>query len=133
MHQARGLRHQLGDAVGGIPPLSEMAENGIVWGLGTDASIVSHYQPFITLGWAVSGMSLAGTKVLDKSVSRDAALIAHARLNSHILFLEDDLGTLEAGKLADLVVLDRDYLSVAESDIMGIMTILFDGRRRGGV
>ena len=84
----------------------------------------AHYQPFITLGWAVSGNSLDGTKVLDKTVSREDALIAHTRSNAHILFMEDDLGTLEAGKLADLVVLDRDYLTVPADDIMGIMPIL---------
>ncbi len=101
-----------------------MQDGGIVWGLGTDATIVAHYQPFITLGWAVSGNSLDGTKVLDKTVSREDALIAHTRSNAHILFMEDDLGTLEAGKLADLVVLDRDYLTVPADDIMGIMPIL---------
>ena len=124
MHQAWGLRRQMGDAVSGIPPLSDMQQGGIVWGLGTDATIVSHYQPFITLGWAVTGKSLDGTKVLDKTVSREDALIAHTRSNAHILFMENDLGTLEAGKLADLVVLDRDYLSVPADDIMGIMPIL---------
>jgi len=124
MHQAWGLKRQLGDAVAGIPPLSDMQDGGIVWGLGTDASIVAHYQPFITLGWAVSGNSLDGTKVLDKTVSREDALIAHTRSNAHILFMEKDLGTLEAGKLADLVVLDRDYLTVPAAEIMSIMPTL---------
>ena len=33
-------------------PFRDIADSGIIFGLGTDATIVSHYQPFITLGWA---------------------------------------------------------------------------------
>jgi predicted amidohydrolase YtcJ len=39
--------------------------------------------------------------------------------NARLLFLEDRLGTLESGKLADLVVLDRDLLVCPEKDIAG--------------
>jgi predicted amidohydrolase YtcJ len=98
-------------------PLRAIEESGIVWGLGTDATIVSHYQPFVTLGWVVSGRDLAGRQVLDETVSREAALIAHTRSNAYLFFQENDLGSLEVGKLADLVVLDRDYLTVPADEI----------------
>ncbi len=124
MHQAYGLRRRLGDRVNGIPPLRDMQDSGIVWGLGTDATIVAHYQPFVTLRWAVSGKSLDGTKVLDETVSREEALIAHTRSNAHLLFMEDELGTLEAGKLADMVVLDRDYLTIPEDEIIDIQPVM---------
>jgi predicted amidohydrolase YtcJ len=124
MHQAYGLRRQLGDRVKGIPPLRDMQESGIVWGLGSDATIVAHYQPFVTLCWAVTGKALDGTKVLDETVSREEALIAHTRANAHLLFMEDDLGTLETGKLADLVVLDRDYLTIPADEIIDIKPVM---------
>lgn len=98
-------------------PLRAVQESGIVWGLGTDATIVSHYQPFVTLGWVVSGRDLAGRQVLDETVSREAALIAHTRSNAYLFFQEDELGSLEVGKLADLLVLDRDYLTVPAEEI----------------
>ena len=96
----------------------------MIWGLGTDATIVAHYQPFISLGWAVTGKGIAGSVFLDQTVSREEALIAHTRSNAHLLFKEDDLGSLEAGKFADLVVLDRDYLTVPEDEIFEIRPVL---------
>jgi predicted amidohydrolase YtcJ len=41
-------------------PLRRIADSGIVFGLGTDATIVSHYNPFVTLGWVVSGLDVGG-------------------------------------------------------------------------
>ena len=105
-------------------PLRDIQDGGLVWGLGTDATIVAHYQPFITLGWAVTGQNVSGTTVLDQTVSREEALIAHTRSNAYILFKENDLGSLEAGKFADLVVLDRDYLTVPEDEIFEIEPVL---------
>ena len=105
-------------------PLRDIQDGGVVWGLGTDATIVAHYQPFITLGWAVTGKNVSGATVLEQTVSREEALIAHTRANAWLLFKEDDLGTLEAGKFADLVVLDRDYLTVPEDEIFDIESVL---------
>jgi predicted amidohydrolase YtcJ len=38
--------------------------------------------------------------------------------------MEDKLGTIEAGKLADLVVLDRDYLTVPIDEIYTLKPVL---------
>jgi predicted amidohydrolase YtcJ len=101
-------------------PLRKIADSGIVFGLGTDATIVSHYSPFVTLGWVVSGLDVGGNKVLDETLTREEALIAHTRSNAYLFFQEGNLGTLEVGKQADLVVLDRDYMTVAPADIRKI-------------
>lgn len=106
------------------PPLKAIQDSGIVWGLGTDSTIVAHYQPFITLGWAVSGKSINGKTVIDEPVTREQALIAHTRSNAFMLFKEHDLGSLEVGKLADLVVLDRDYMTIPADDIFNIKPVM---------
>ncbi len=106
------------------PPLRAIQDSGIVWGLGTDATIVAHYQPFITLGWAVSGKSINGDQVIAAPVSREEALIAHTRSNAYLLFKEDDIGSLEPGKFADLVVLDRDYMSIPADDIFDTEAVM---------
>ncbi len=43
---------------------------------------------------------------------------------------ENDLGTIEPGKLADLVVLDKDYMTVPEDDIsnLQILTTVIGGK-----
>ena len=38
--------------------------------------------------------------------------------------MEDKLGTIEPGKLADLAVLDRDYFTVPEAEIKKIRSVL---------
>ena len=106
------------------PPVRAIQDSGMIWGLGTDATIVAHYQPFITLGWMVSGKSINGETVIDEPVSREEALIAHTRSNAYMLFKEDDLGTLEVGKLADLVVLDRDYMTIPADEIFDIEPVI---------
>jgi hypothetical protein len=105
-------------------PLRKIQDSGIVFGLGTDATIVSHYQPFVTLGWVVSGLDLAGNRVLDDTLTREEALIAHTRSNAYLFSQERNLGSLEVGKQADLVVLDRDYLSVPAAEIKNIRSTL---------
>jgi predicted amidohydrolase YtcJ len=106
------------------PPVRAIQDSGMVWGLGTDATIVAHYQPFITLGWVVSGKSINGETVIEKTVTREEALIAHTRSNAYLMWKEDDLGTLEVGKLADLVVLDRDYMTIPADDIFNIKPVM---------
>jgi predicted amidohydrolase YtcJ len=106
------------------PPIRAIQDSGIVWGLGTDATIVAHYQPFITLGWVVTGKSINGQTVIENTITREEALIAHTRANAFLMFKEDDIGTLEVGKFADLVVLDRDYMSVPADEIFNIESVL---------
>jgi len=105
-------------------PLRRIADSGIVFGLGTDATIVSHYSPFVTLGWAVSGLDVGGNRVLEETLTREEALVAHTRSNAWLFSQEDALGSLEVSKRADLVVLDRDYMTVPAAEIKNIRPTL---------
>ena len=46
------------------------------------------------------------------------------RGNSWFLRMEEKIGSLESGKLADLVVLDRDYFTVPDVQIKRIKSLL---------
>ena len=106
------------------PPAKMIHEAGAVWGLGSDATTVASPNPFHTLGWVVSGRSNGGDITLTETVSREAALTAHTRTNAYTLFREDHLGSLEPGKLADFIVVDRDYLAVPEEEIENLYAVM---------
>jgi predicted amidohydrolase YtcJ len=116
-----------GDAAYDMPPLRTIQESGVVWGFGSDGSRANQIRPFTTLWWAVTGKMVGGVRLLRQTIGREQALIAHTRSNAYLLFRERDLGSIEAGKLADLAVLDRDYLTVPADqikDITSVMTIV---------
>ena len=108
------------------PPIRMIQDSGILWGLGSDGTIVATYNPFHTL-WEYTSGKVFPDRVkfeADEVLTREEALIAHTRSNAYILFMEDDLGTLEAGKFADLVVLDRDYLTVPANEVREIRPVM---------
>jgi len=113
-----------GQSADNTPPFKTIQDSGIMWGLGTDAFEVNQYRPFATLGFAVTGKMVGGTVVNKQTISREDALIAHTRNNSYFLFQEDNLGSIAPGKLADLVVLDRDYLTIPADQIKDIQPVL---------
>ena len=65
-----------------------------------------------------------GAKVIRQTISREDALIAHTRKNAYLVFQENNLGSIQPGKLADLVVLDRDYLTVPADQIREIKPVM---------
>lgn len=101
----------------GDPPLQAMQASGVRWGLGTDTMTVAQSNPFWTLWWAVTGKAMNGEHLTEQTVTREEALVAHTRANARFLFREDDLGSLAPGKLADMLVLDRDYMTVPDDEI----------------
>ncbi|MBF8268541.1 MAG: Amidohydro 3 protein [Gammaproteobacteria bacterium] len=103
-------------AVSRVPPIRTIQQMGGIWGLGSDGTVVAGYNPFHNLGWAVTGKARSGEKLLDETVSREDALIAHTRSNAYLLFKETVLGSLEPGKYADLLVLDRHFQHQTGSD-----------------
>jgi hypothetical protein len=115
---------QFGDAAYDMAPLALIQNSGITWGFGSDGSRANQILPFETLSWAVTGKMVGGKKVLRQTISREDALIAHTRKNAYFVFQEDNLGSIQAGKLADLVVVDRDYLTVPADQIKDIQPVL---------
>ena len=104
-------------------PLRLLHDSGLSWGLGTDGTRAAQVNPFVTLWWAVTGRSLGGERVLDQPLTREQALIAHTRSNAYLMFRESDLGSIRPGLLADLLVLDRDYLTIPAGQIRDIAPI----------
>jgi hypothetical protein len=118
MHKAHGER------AWDMPPFRRVQDSGILWGLGSDATAVTTSNPFYTLSFAVTGKMIGGRKVNRQSITREQALIAHTRNNAFIVFQEGNLGSLQSGKYADLLALDRDYLKVPADQIKDIRPVM---------
>jgi predicted amidohydrolase YtcJ len=113
-----------GDRAWDMPPFRRVQDSGIHWGLGSDATAVTTSNPFYTLGLAVTGEMIGGRRVNRQTISREEALIAHTRSNAWFLFQEGNIGSLTVGRYADLLILDRDYLTVPEGEIKDIKPVL---------
>jgi len=108
------------DGRSAVAPLRLLQDSGLSWGLGTDGTRAAQINPFVSLWWAVTGRSLGGKQILDEPLTREEALIAHTRSNAQLVFRENYLGSIRPGLLADLLVLDRDYLTVPGDEIRDI-------------
>jgi len=119
------LMHKVhGDKAWDMPPFRRVQDSGIRWGLGSDATAVTTSNPFYTLSFAVTGKMVGGRHVNRQSITREEALIAHTRSNATIVFQEGNLGSIQPGKYADLLVLDRDYLTVQADQIKDIKPVM---------
>lgn len=118
------MHEEFGDGAYDMPPLATIQNSGIQWGLGTDGTAANQYLPFTTLYFAITGKMVGGAKVNRQSIGREDALIAHTRKNAYLVFQENNLGSIQPGKLADLLVLDSDYLTVPADRIRNIKPLL---------
>ncbi|ESQ89842.1 amidohydrolase [Asticcacaulis sp. AC460] len=61
---------------------------------------------------------------VDPGLSRDAALRAMTSGSAYALHVESDVGSVETGKYADLIVLDRDLTATAPEDLGDTKVVL---------
>lgn len=109
----------------GGPPFRRIVESGIPAAVGTDSTNVSALDPWLSLFYMTTGRNLAGELTNDgQQVSRVEALGLYTRGAAWFAFDDDRLGAFEEGKLADLAVLDRDYLTVPDDSIRQIESLL---------
>lgn len=59
-----------------------------------------------------------------EALSREQALTLFTTAPAYAAFLEDDLGTIEVGKLADFSVFDRDLMTIPEAEILEAKTMM---------
>jgi predicted amidohydrolase YtcJ len=114
------------EAVRRTPPIMTGLNMGLHIGGGTDAHRVMSYNPFVSLEWMVDGKTVAGmaTRGPDETPSREQALRLYTQGSAWFTFDDDKRGTLEPGRLADLAVLTKDYMSVPAGEIGGIESVL---------
>ncbi len=109
-----------------IPPVMTALKMGLTVGGGTDAHRVMSYNPFVSLQWMVDGKTVGGTltRAEEELPSREEALRLYTLGSAWFTHDDGKRGSLAAGKLADLAVLSKDYLTVPIDQIGGIESLL---------
>ena len=109
---------------------SDLLDLGVVVATGTDYS-VSPFNPFYTLHAAVTRQDRdnnpPGGWIPEQAMTREEALRGATMGGAYTMFAEDTLGSIEAGKLADFVVIPVDYMTIPAEDIWKIepdMTVI---------
>ena len=120
------LKEEGADAVRRQPPVVTGKKVGVVMGAGTDAHRVSTYNPFTVLQWLLDGKNASGTVLRGREEipDRAEALRLYTAGSAWVSHDEDVRGSLEVGKLADLAVLSKDYMTVPVDQIGGIESVL---------
>jgi predicted amidohydrolase YtcJ len=94
----------------GGPPLRTIVDSGIKVGAGSDSAQISTLNPWNVIAYMVTGKASDGTLInAGQQLTRMEALKLYTAENGWFLKEEATLGTIEPGKLADLVVLSDDY------------------------
>ena len=114
------------EAVIAAPPLRDILDLGIPLGAGTDATVVTPLNPWLSMWWLVTGRSLDGAprRVERHRLSRAEALHAYTSGSAWFSGEEHTRGTLAPGMLADLAVLSDDFFTVDEEVIPDIRSVL---------
>jgi hypothetical protein len=137
---ASGFRWTSAPRADGLPvgPIfPRLVESGIPLGLHQDGVHITAHNPWFALHYATTGRNnmLTATEPQGQQInpgqqiSRQQALHMYTRGAAWYLNREDALGSIEEGKLADLVVLDKDYFTVSDAAMRTIrpMMTVVDG------
>jgi predicted amidohydrolase YtcJ len=106
-----------------IVPMRNLLDAGVKVSLGTDNTPISPFNPI----WQTIARTSFHTKeriAPAQALTRADALRCATAHGAYLTFDEDKKGSLEPGKLADLVVLSADPLTVEESKISDITSLM---------
>jgi len=103
------------------PPYKTILESGIHVGAGSDAGDISVLDPWFEIYYMVTGKDCTGALINSgEQVTREQALRMYTADNGWFFREESELGSIETGKLGDVVVLSGDYFDPKQVSDEGI-------------
>jgi hypothetical protein len=105
-------------------PAKSYIENGIVEGAGSDV-FVTPISPWWGIWSAVVRRELQSGQILapEERITVEQALTLYTRNGAYVGFEEHEKGSLESGKFADFIVVDRDVLSVPAEELKDVQVL----------
>ena len=105
-------------------PIKSMIDAGVKPVVELDSRLKADKNAFYFAQLLVTRETAGRTWNLQERVDRVTALKMFTRWAAEYVLRENELGSIERGKWADLIVLDRDYMTVAESEMNKIQVLL---------
>jgi predicted amidohydrolase YtcJ len=107
------------------PPFRMIVDSGIPAGMSSDGMQIAPMNPWIHMYFATTGLNARRVLINGgQQITRQEVLSLYTRDNGWFLREENDLGSIEVGKLADVVVLNHDYFAVSNEDLKRIRSVL---------
>jgi predicted amidohydrolase YtcJ len=86
---------------------------------------IAPMNPWLHMYYATTGLNTRKVQINPgQQITREEALSLYTSRNGWFLREEEQIGSIEEGKLADLVVLNGDYFSVPNEDLKLIRSVL---------
>ncbi|PYS34405.1 MAG: hypothetical protein DMG14_29575, partial [Acidobacteria bacterium] len=107
------------------PPFRMILDNGIHAGMSSDGMQIAPMNPWLHMYYATTGLNARQVLINGpQKITRQQVLKLYTANNGWFLREEDQIGTIEAGKLADLAVLSDDYFTVPDEALKKIRSVL---------
>jgi len=108
------------------PPISKIIAAGIPVGMGTDATRVSSYNPWLCLYWLTTGKTVGGTTLYEKDniLSREKALELYTKGSAWFSNEADTKGSFLPDQLADFAVLSKNYFQILDEEIKDLYAVM---------
>jgi predicted amidohydrolase YtcJ len=125
-----GMRHFI--------PLKSYRDLNVILAGGSDHMIghdknsaTNPYNPFLGM-WTAVTRKMTNGQVLhpEERISRQDALSMYSFWGAWMQHADRDRGSIETGKFADVVVIDKDYLTIPEDEIKDLkpLMVVIDGK-----
>jgi predicted amidohydrolase YtcJ len=105
-------------------PWQSIVSGGALLSLGSDWPVES-INPFPIMQTAINRIGRGGTPFFpNQRLTLDQVLAGYTRNNAYTDFMEDRIGSLESGKLADMIVLSQDLYKIPADQIGSTQVLL---------
>jgi predicted amidohydrolase YtcJ len=123
--QCGAWRYSSGTPTANGSPFRMVEESGLQNGIHMDGVHIAPLTPWFALYYTTTGVNALGVLINDgQQISRHDAMRLYTRENAWHLSMEDRLGTIEPGKLADLVVLDKDFMTCTDEELKRMKPVM---------
>ena len=120
-----GFRYLAGTPAQAGPPYRMIVDSGIKVGAGSDSAQISALNPWLMLYYMTTGRNSSGVLInAGQTLTRQEALRLYTVENGWFSKEEKKLGSIEPGKLGDVVVLNGDYFSVPDESLKSLRSVL---------